>query len=163
MFEEWDGDLLVGALKGKHISKLDLDGDVVRSSQPMLKEIKGRVRDIKVAADGSIHVLSENGTLYRLYREPAPESVERPVRSALIYDMVCSGCHDTGADSAPVLGHPDQWKEILAQPRELTYERTIEGYEAMPERGLCGICTDRHLKATVDYMLDQALIQQAKD
>ena len=72
MFAEWDGDIFVGALKGEHIAKLDFDQDLVRSGQPILAEVRGRIRDIKVAADGSIYILSQTSGLHRLYREAEP-------------------------------------------------------------------------------------------
>ena len=81
MFPEWDGDVLVTALAGQHVAKLDLDGKLVRSSYPLLAEVGGRIRDIKVAPDGSIFILSQTHGLKRLYRE-APPQYMRP-RNAL--------------------------------------------------------------------------------
>ena len=157
MFPEWDGDILVGALKGKHISKLDFDGGLIRSEYPILTEIKDRVRDIKVAADGSIYVLHQKGTLNRLYRDSTPSApVVDNTDGATIYKMACSGCHDIGAYQSPILGNAAQWQKVLQQPIELTYKHTLEGINAMPARGYCNICNDEQLKITVDYMLEQA-------
>ena len=155
MFPEWEGHLLVGALKGKHVSKLALDGDVVRSEYPMLGELGGRVRDLKVHADGSVYVLLQTGSLYRLYREPGGD---RPVEEgdpAQIYELVCAGCHDVGANGAPRPADGRRWREIAAQPRERLYRKVIDGFGEMPARGLCNICTDAHLRATTDFMLLQ--------
>src|SRR5690606_35276631 len=74
MFSEWDGHILVGALRGQHIAKLDFNDGVVRSEQAMLTEVGGRIRDIKVADDGSIYILSQTTGLHRLFR-PGPEPV----------------------------------------------------------------------------------------
>lgn len=156
MFPEWEGDLLVGALKGKHISKLDYDKGIIRSEYPILNEINARIRDIKVASDGSIYVLAQTGFLYRLYREPTRESEELSVEGERVYRMVCAGCHDFGAYDAPRLGVGNDWKTIIEQPAELTLQRTIDGYNNMPERGLCGICSDEHLETAIKYMLEQA-------
>ncbi len=160
MFDEWQGDLLVGALKGRHVSKLDLDGDVVRSEYPLLGELGARVRDIKAHPDGSIYVLLQNGALVRLFRDgsaPAPATGGAPGE---IYALVCAGCHDTGAESAPGLDESARWKLIDQQPREAIYRRVIEGFGAMPARGLCNLCTDDHLRATVDYMLERGAATQ---
>jgi len=156
MFHEWDGDLLVGALGGHHVSKLDLDNSVIRSEYPILEEINGRIRDIKVAKDGSILILSESGTLYRLYRDPSLKVEIKPAEKGFYYPWVCAGCHDTGVNSAPILGNKADWKEIAKLPIELVYERVMNGYNLMPERGLCHKCTDEQLRDTVDYMLEQA-------
>ena len=156
MFPEWEGDLLVGTLKGKHISKLDLDGGVIRSEYPILNELNARIRDIKVASDGSVYILVQTGVLYRLYREPAGEFVAPPAEGQQVYEMVCAGCHDAGAGEAPQLGSVSDWQDIRQQPFQVTLQHTINGYNDMPERGLCGICADEHLEAAVKYMLDQA-------
>lgn len=155
MFKEWEGDLLVGALKGKLISKLDLDGDRIRSEHDILKQLEARIRDIKVASDGSIYILTQAGSLYRLSRKVNKDTPEPPANTALIYELICSGCHDSGAYEAPRLSVFSDWKKTLEQPLEKTYQNTIKGYGGMPERGLCGMCTDEFLKLLVDEMLDK--------
>ena len=149
--------MLVGALKGKQISKLDLDGDVIRSEYPMLTELNDRVRDIKVAPDGSVFVLLQGGKLVRLFRSGPVEPMEESNKGKTTYVLVCSGCHDTGADNAPKPSEKERWSIIAAQPREQTYQRAIDGFGSMPERGLCNICTDERLKLTVEYMLQLSL------
>lgn len=157
MFQEWQGDILVGALKGKQVSKLDYDNGVIRSEHPILTEINDRIRDIKVAHDGSVYILSQNGQLNRLFREPIQHvAVEDTTDGQTIYKMACSGCHDRGAYDSPVLGNKAQWKKISEQPITMTYKHTIEGINSMPARGYCNICSDEHLKKAVNYMLEQA-------
>jgi glucose/arabinose dehydrogenase len=157
MFQEWDGDILVGALKGKHVSKLDYENGAIKSEYPILTEINDRIRDIKVAHDGSIYILTQNGQLNRLFREA---NQHKPVKDKTdgqtIYKMACSGCHDKGAYGSPVLGNSSQWKKVSEQPIALTYKHTIEGINSMPARGYCNICSDEHLKKAVNYMLEQA-------
>jgi len=154
MFEEWDGDLLVGALKGQHVSKLDFDRGVIRSEHAMLGEIDSRVRDLKVGPAGALFVLAQNGTLYRLTRGALPRSGRQAYSGQAVYEWVCAGCHETGAYGAPRPGESDAWQRIREQPRETTYQRTIEGFGAMPARGLCNLCSDAELQRAVDYMLD---------
>jgi cytochrome c5 len=175
MFSEWEGDILVGALRGEHIAKLDFDQHLVRSSQAVLAEIGGRIRDIRVAADGSIYILSQTSGLHRLYREAepkpkagaiaksggaptaAPAAKEPKVHPGKqYYDLVCSGCHNSGASGAPVLGDYEQWQPIMEQPMALTRERVMNGYNAMPERGLCYTCDESGLMKMVDYMFTEA-------
>lgn len=158
MFPEWDGDILIGALKSRHLAKLDFDQGVIRSSYPLLPELKARIRDVKVATDGSIYFLAQSGSLFRIFRNPESDAnLARPdVPGEAIYGLVCAGCHDTGSYGAPVPKNSAQWVRILQQPVEETYRRTIEGVGAMPSRGLCEICDDDLIKATVDYMLKVA-------
>lgn len=159
MFPEWDGDVLVGALKGQHISWLDVDEEsdrpVVRSEYPILGELAARIRDLKTAADGSIHILTQTGELHRLHRPSKAASTTAPVEPAVIYALVCAGCHDHGAYQAPNPAITSEWAEILAQPIEQTHAHTIEGKGNMPARGLCEICTDVHLRDTVDWLLER--------
>jgi aldose sugar dehydrogenase len=156
MFPEWDGDLLVGALRAQRVTRIDLDGEVVRSAHPILTELDARIRDLGVAADGSVFVLTEPGDLHRLYREPvATIAVNEAVDPAQIYALVCAGCHATGAYEAPNPQLVGAMDAARARPREEAYRRTIEGYGQMPARGLCDICEDSHLRGVVDFMLDQ--------
>lgn len=155
MFAEWDGDLLIGALKGQHVSWLDLDGDRVRSEYPILGELGDRIRDLKTAPDGSIWILTQNRGLFRLHRPPASTTASAAVDPAVIYGLVCSGCHDHGAYQAPNPAVAAQWQAILAQPLDDTYRHTLQGKGNMPARGLCEICTDQHLRDTVDWLLQR--------
>ena len=156
MFPEWEGDLLVGALKGAHVNKLDLVDGAIKSEQRILTELKGRVRDVKVAPDGSIYVLVQNGgRIHRLYRDPENESLERPKSrsGAAVYKLVCASCHSAGLELVPQLSRPDDWADRLAQGKAVLYQHTIDGFGDMPPRGLCENCTDEELRGAVDYML----------
>ena len=71
MFPEWKGDLIVGSLKFELVSRLDRDE--VRKDpdeERMLEGEFGRIRDINVAPDGSIWLLTdeEDGQIIRLSR-----------------------------------------------------------------------------------------------
>jgi len=71
MFPEWRGDLLVGSLKFALLSRLDRDasGKVV-GEERMLEGEFGRVRDVNVAPDGSVWLLTDesDGAIVRLSR-----------------------------------------------------------------------------------------------
>jgi glucose/arabinose dehydrogenase/cytochrome c5 len=158
MFPEWEGDLLVGALKGAHVSKLDIvDGRVI-SAQTILDEAGGRIRDLKVAADGSIYILVQNGgKLLRLHRDPDREGLESPGqrRGVTVYQQVCRSCHSSGQRLIPQIGDRAAWAERLPKGRELLYQHTLEGFNGMPPRGLCDSCTDEEIGAAVDYMIQR--------
>lgn len=67
-YPDWQGDLLVGALRGQHLSKLVLDGDRVVSEDQLLTNLGERIRDVRQAPDGYVYVLtdSDDGQLIRL-------------------------------------------------------------------------------------------------
>ena len=161
MFPEWNGDLLIGALKGQHVSRLDLDDTVVRSEYPILREIEGRIRDIKIAGDGSVLLLSQAGKLFRLRREPE-SAAPSPAAfdAAMLYRYVCAGCHDSGAYRAPRPSVAAEWAPIQAKPRAEVHQHVIDGLGAMPARGLCHFCNDEQLRRTADFMLDQIRLDQ---
>ena len=68
LYPDWQGDLLVGALRGRHLSKLDLDGEKIVSEVQLLGDLDERIRDVRQAPDGYIYVLtdSDDGQLIRL-------------------------------------------------------------------------------------------------
>lgn len=68
MFPEWQGNLLIGALKAQHVNMLDIVDGVVISEQRILNELKERIRDIKVGPQGAIYILGQSGKLYKLSR-----------------------------------------------------------------------------------------------
>ncbi len=156
MFPEWDGDLLVGALKAAHINKLDLRDGAILSEHRILTELNDRVRDIKVSPDGSVYILVQNhGRVYRLYRDPTGKGLETPrLRSGKnTYELVCASCHSTGLRQIPQINDPSQWVDRLSQGPEVLYSHSIDGLRGMPPKGLCESCLDKEIKAAVDYML----------
>lgn len=71
MFPEWKGDLLAGALKFEMLVRLDRDekGEMKGEERLFAGEF-GRIRDVRVAPDGSIYLLTDasNGEIIRLTR-----------------------------------------------------------------------------------------------
>jgi aldose sugar dehydrogenase len=71
MFPEWRGDLLVGSLKFALLSRLDRNATgTIGDEQRMLEDEFGRIRDVNVAPDGSIWLLTDesDGAVIRLSR-----------------------------------------------------------------------------------------------
>ncbi len=68
LFPEWRGDLFAGALAGRHLRRLELDGDRVVDQEILLKNEIGRVRDVRDGPQGRLWILTDedNGALYRL-------------------------------------------------------------------------------------------------
>lgn len=71
MFPEWEGDFLVAALKYQLVARIERGGDgSIGSEERMLEGEYGRIRDVKVAPDGSILLVTdeEDGQLLRITR-----------------------------------------------------------------------------------------------
>ncbi|MFW2343420.1 PQQ-dependent sugar dehydrogenase [Brevundimonas sp.] len=70
MFPGWQGNLLVAALKEKHIARLLIEDGRVVGEERLLTDLGDRVRDVAVGPDGAVWVVTDetNGKLVRLYR-----------------------------------------------------------------------------------------------
>lgn len=71
MFSEWEGDFLVAALKYQLIARIERNDDgSIGKEERILQGDYGRIRDVKVAPDGSILLVTdeEDGQLLRLTR-----------------------------------------------------------------------------------------------
>ncbi|MFN3535870.1 MAG: PQQ-dependent sugar dehydrogenase, partial [Brevundimonas sp.] len=70
MFPDWNGNLLVTALAGQHLTRLVLDGERVVGEERLLTGLNARIRDVAVGSDGAVYVVTddENGRLVRLRR-----------------------------------------------------------------------------------------------
>lgn len=67
-FPQWQGDLLVGALRGQLLVRLVLDGEKVLREERLLQSRAGRIRDVRMGPDGLVYLLSDgpDGALMRL-------------------------------------------------------------------------------------------------
>lgn len=64
----WRGDLLVGALAGRLLVRLELDGDRITAEHRLLAGEIGRIRDVRVGPDGAVYLLPDSNpaTIWRL-------------------------------------------------------------------------------------------------
>jgi glucose/arabinose dehydrogenase len=64
----WNDSLLLGALAGRSLIRLTLDGDRIVSEERLLGDLGKRIRDVRVGADGDVYVLTDeaDGQLLRL-------------------------------------------------------------------------------------------------
>ena len=71
LMADWQGDLLAGGLSGAVLVRLDMEGDSVVGEERLFAGQLGRIRDVRVGADGAVYLLTDedNGKLIRV----APE------------------------------------------------------------------------------------------
>ena len=59
-FPGWEGDLLVGALAGKHVRHIDVAADGGFGAQrELFSELGKRIRDVRVGPDGFVYILTD--------------------------------------------------------------------------------------------------------
>jgi glucose/arabinose dehydrogenase len=68
----WNDSLFLGALAAGRLIRLSLDGDRITGEERLLQDLGARIRDVRVAADGDVYVLTDesDGRLLRL-RSPS--------------------------------------------------------------------------------------------
>jgi glucose/arabinose dehydrogenase len=66
-FPQWQGNLLVGALRGQMLIRLTLDGEKVLGEERLLQG-RSRLRDVRMGPDGLVYLLTDEsqGSLLRL-------------------------------------------------------------------------------------------------
>lgn len=75
MFPEWDGDFLVAALKYELLARIERDeSGAIIGEERLLAGEYGRLRDVKIASDGSVLLVTdeEDGRLLRISRAVTP-------------------------------------------------------------------------------------------
>jgi glucose/arabinose dehydrogenase len=58
LFPAWKGNLFVGALVGKHVVRLVLEGERVVGEERLVTD-QGRIRDVRVGPDGAIYLVTD--------------------------------------------------------------------------------------------------------
>jgi glucose/arabinose dehydrogenase len=68
LFPSWRGHLLVGALAGRSLHRLVLDGEGIAGEEVMLRDLSERIRDVRMAPDGAVLLLTDSaeGRVLRL-------------------------------------------------------------------------------------------------
>ena len=67
-FIKWKNSLFIGALRGKSLIRLELEGDTIVKEERLLQNSLGRIRDVRVGPDGLLYLVtdSHDGLLLRL-------------------------------------------------------------------------------------------------
>jgi len=70
-FPQWRGSILVGALAGKLVSRLETDGNRVTGEERMLRNLGERIRDVRQGPDGLVYLLTDSSQGRILRMRPA--------------------------------------------------------------------------------------------
>ncbi|SCZ08825.1 PQQ-dependent sugar dehydrogenase [Microvirga guangxiensis] len=70
-FPAWRGSILVGALAGKLVSRLETSGNKVTGEERMLQNLGERIRDVRQGPDGLIYILTDSRQGRILRMKPA--------------------------------------------------------------------------------------------
>ena len=67
-FPDWRGDLFIGALSGRLLARLEMDGAEVVHEERLLSDLGERIREVRQGPDGRLYLLTDagNGRLLRL-------------------------------------------------------------------------------------------------
>jgi glucose/arabinose dehydrogenase len=63
LFPEWRGNLFVGAMAGRHLVRLVLDGERVVAEEKLLEDLDLRVREVRQGPDGALYVFGGDSLL----------------------------------------------------------------------------------------------------
>ena len=63
LFPEWRGNLFVGAMAGRHLVRLVLDGERVVAEEALLTDLDLRVREVRQGPDGALYVFGGNSLI----------------------------------------------------------------------------------------------------
>ncbi|GAB4039424.1 MAG: hypothetical protein Fur0014_09120 [Rubrivivax sp.] len=68
LIPRWTGSLLTGALAGQALWRLTLEGHTVTAREALCTELNARIRDVRQAPDGRLHLLTDasDGKLIRI-------------------------------------------------------------------------------------------------
>jgi aldose sugar dehydrogenase len=62
LFPQWKSSVFVGGLRGMVLDRLTLANDKVVAEEPLLTDLRARIRDVRVGPDGAVYVLTDSGT-----------------------------------------------------------------------------------------------------
>jgi len=66
LFPQWKSSVFVGALRGTMLDRLTLKSGKVVDEEPLLYDLKSRVRDVRIGPEGAVYVLTDDGKFLKL-------------------------------------------------------------------------------------------------
>lgn len=88
---------------------------------------------------------------------PAISQVKENQSGKVVYQNVCSGCHEAGVDGAPKMSDRDEWRKRSAQGLVALAEHAIGGFKKMPAHGNQAALSDLEISRAVAYMVSGGL------
>jgi glucose/arabinose dehydrogenase len=73
LFPRWTGSLFTGALAGKMLVRLSVNGDTVTGEERLLQNLNERIRDVRQGPDGALWLLTDNSAGRILRVSPSPK------------------------------------------------------------------------------------------
>ena len=61
LFPEWRDSVFVGGLRARMLDRLTIVKDKVIAEEPLLTDLKARIRDVRVGPDGAVYVWTDSG------------------------------------------------------------------------------------------------------
>lgn len=62
LFPKWTGSLFTGALAGRMLVRLSLEGDTITGEERLLQNLNERIRDVRQGPDGALWLLTDSST-----------------------------------------------------------------------------------------------------
>ena len=62
LLPQWQNSVFVGALGARMLDRLTIVNDKVVAEEPLLMDLRSRIRDVRVGPDGAVYVLTDSGT-----------------------------------------------------------------------------------------------------
>ena len=72
-FPNWDGDLFVGALAGRLLVRLEVEGNRIVEEERLLTGLGERIRDVRLGPDGTLYLLTDSADGQLLRIEPVAD------------------------------------------------------------------------------------------
>ena len=79
-------------------------------------------------------------------------------RGEQVYRTACITCHQKGEVGAPLLGASGNWYlRMKDRGLDTLYRHAVDGFNSMPPKGACVLCSNNDVKDAVDYLLHESL------
>ena len=82
---------------------------------------------------------------------------------AEVYALYCATCHDRTTQGAPLPDDDIEWLRRLKKGKEILVKNVLNGYkELMPVKGGCRNCSEKEVRAAVDYIFMRSGIKNTE-
>jgi cytochrome c5 len=68
------------------------------------------------------------------------------------YERSCHTCHGRPGTGAPLTGFAPAWQAPLKKGLDQLQQHAMQGFNAMPAKGLCNDCSEQDIRALIQFM-----------